>query len=682
MITAENLQIWVGSRELLHDLNFKVHVGQRVAIVGANGSGKTTLINCFKQTPAELKLNFGDALVVDPVKKAWVEQDVPNLDIPALEYVIQGDMEFAYWSAQLEQAMTNEDTDLIIQANAKLDELDAWTIRSRASIIMLGLGFTQENLNKPVNSLSGGWRIRLNLARAILVQSDLLLLDEPTNHLDIDAIYWLEEFLKRYQGTIVFISHDQEFMDNIADHVLHIENGTITSYTGNYSSFLEQRNTNLAIQEKQYANQQKHIAQVQRFIERFRFKATKAKQAQSRIRYLDKLKRIDPVSTKNPFNFSFADGGRLPAVISTFRNASLGYESGKPVLTGVNFSIHLGMRFGLLGLNGAGKSTLVKAFAGELDALDDTGVIQRNDLAKIGYFNQYVVDKLDVTATPMEVMRRLDPKLSEADARKFLAGFNFTGDKVFETIGNFSGGEKSRLSLALIVYQKPNFLLLDEPTNHLDLEMRQALATALQEFQGSLIVVSHDRFLLGAIVEEFYLVHNGKVQEFDGNLDDYHSWVVNAKAEQAAQLQAEQASKASKASQAGQGDSQSHNSHSPTQQNSSTQAQQQQDAGSSTSAESLLATDTRLQKELQRLKLPTLQKQRKLDTQLQTLREELAKNFALYEDPIVVNDSQKIQELGQSIAKLEKQIATLEEEWFTLEMELEEIEAEFIAKLK
>ncbi|RIY36804.1 ATP-binding cassette domain-containing protein [Psittacicella gerlachiana] len=658
MITATNMNIWVGKRELLHSLNFTVNPGNRVALCGANGTGKTTLMNTFKLSPQDRKLQFAESLQIAPVRIAWVEQEVPNTSQAALDYVIHGDFAYAHWQQELAQAMQENNHELIALANAKLDELDAWTIKTRAAIILDGLGFTQEQQVTPVNQLSGGWRIRLNLARALLINSDLLLLDEPTNHLDIDAVYWLEDYLrKRYQGTIVFISHDQEFMDNLADHVLYIENETISSYTGNYSDFVRQRAQNREIQQKQYENQQKHIKKVQGFIERFRYKARKASQAQSRIKYLQKLELIDPVVTKNPFDFQFLESKRLPAVIATMRKANLGYISGNPVLKEVNFSLMPGMRLGLLGLNGAGKSTLIKAFAGELSALDGIGTIEINPLVQMGYFNQYVVDRLDLNASPIELLTRLDPQILPETARTFLGGFNFSGDKVFEKIENFSGGEKSRLALALIVYQRPNLLLLDEPTNHLDLEMRQALATALQEFTGSLIVVSHDRFLLSAVVEDFYLVHDGKVEEFAGDLNDYYKWVLNDKAQKEKQRLELQAA---------------------------TTKPQAKPLGDRTQAnlsplERVLA-DTRLARELKRLTLSKTQEQNRLLQQTEQLKQRLQVIEQEFLDPQVMADSNKIASLAQENNNLKSQILELEDAWMELEMEIEEITNEFVAK--
>lgn len=661
MITAKEMSIWVGNRELLHDLNFTVNPHTRVALVGANGAGKTTLLNTFKLDPKQRIEQFGQSLEIWDARIAWVDQEVPNTDQIAIDYVMLGDRNYAFWSQQLEQALANHDNDLVAQANAKLDELDAWTLKSRASIILAGLGFTTEQTEQPVNSLSGGWRIRLNLARALLMPSDMLLLDEPTNHLDIDAIYWLETYLKGYRGTIVFISHDLEFMDNLAQYVLHIDNGTIFSYTGNYSSFVNQRSVRLEVQQKQFEQQQKHIAHVQRFIDRFRYKDSKAKQAQSKIKYLERMQRIDPVVIGSPFNFRFAESQRLPSVLATLRSVSLGYVPGKPVLQKVNFSLLPGMRIGLLGLNGAGKSTLIKAFAGELQAHDGVGTIELNPLVHMGYFNQYVVDKLDTSATPMQLMRRLDDKITEEQARGFLGGFNFRGDKVFEVVEQFSGGEKSRLALALIVYQKPNLLLLDEPTNHLDLEMRQALATALQEFQGSLIVVSHDRFLLSAVAEDFYLVYNGRVEPFEGDLDDYHNWVINIKSQEQKEA------------------------------NARATAQRQEQSGTvapvdTSSAEDLspaqllerLKQNTRLERELHRKLLPLRQQQNKLLQQTEELQAKLDAIQAAFTDPEVFSNASKMLELNKDEATYAQQLEELEEQWLLNEEELQEQTNQFL----
>lgn len=707
MITATDLSLWIGNRELLHKVNFTINPKQRVALVGANGTGKTTLLNALRQGDKERFEQFASTLSMHELRMAWVEQEVPNTDQPALEYVMHGDLVYSHWLEKLNQALEQQDNELIALANSKLDDCDAWTLESRASIILHGLGFTQEQLQQPVNSLSGGWRIRLNLARALLVPSDLLLLDEPTNHLDIDAIYWLEQYLKSYHGTIIFISHDQEFMDNLADHVLHLANNTITSYAGNYSSFVKQREQNLIVQEKQYKEQQKHIKQVQRFIDRFKAKAKKASQAQSRVKYLQKLELIDPVVTGSPFSFHFAASARLPSVLATFRKANLGYLPQKPVLQEVNFQLLPQMRIGLLGLNGAGKSTLIKAFAGELGVHEGIGVIELNPLVQLGYFNQYVVDKLDITASPMELLKRLDPKISDAQARGFLGGFNFKEDKVFEAIEHFSGGEKSRMALALIVYQKPNLLLLDEPTNHLDLEMRQALALALQEFEGSLIVVSHDRFLLQAVVQDFYLVDSGRVTEFDGDLNDYHNWVIQKKSQALANDKALNASQspiqgghvtasmdqdAKLGSHGGlaQGTAREEVLSSSLLDGNAVATNKTIASGASGSfylpdgtpnyalLKERLEINTRLNRQLQKDLLPLTRRQNQVQEAISKLQEQVHQIEVAFTDMAIVSDGAKVTQLNQQLKQLQSSIEEHEEEWMEIELEIETMTQEFL----
>ncbi len=408
--------------------------------------------------------------------------------------------------------------------HGKLDAIDAWTIRSRASSLLHGLGFSNEQLERPVSDFSGGWRMRLNLAQALICRSDLLLLDEPTNHLDLDAVIWLEKWLKSYPGTLILISHDRDFLDPVVDKIIHIEQQTMFEYTGNYSSFERQRATQLAQQQSMYESQQQRVAHLQSFMDRFKAKATKAKQAQSRIKMLERMELIAPAHVDNPFHFSFRAPESLPNPLLKMEKVSAGYAD-RIILDSIKLNLVPGSRIGLLGRNGAGKSTLIKLLAGELDPL--SGEIGLAKGIKLGYFAQHQLEFLRADESPLQHLARLAPQELEQKLRDYLGGFGFQGDKVTEDTERFSGGEKARLVLALIVWQRPNLLLLDEPTNHLDLDMRQALTEALIEFEGALVVVSHDRHLLRSTTDDLYLVHDGKVEPFDGDLEDYQQWLTD-----------------------------------------------------------------------------------------------------------------------------------------------------------
>ncbi|MDP0342767.1 ABC transporter ATP-binding protein [Glaesserella parasuis] len=527
MIFFTDLTLKRGQTILLEQANATIHTGQKVGLIGKNGCGKSSLFALLKN---ELQAEGGDASYPKNWSIAWVNQETPALDISALDYVIQGDREYTQLTAQLEQANLENNGNLIATLHAQLDTIDAWTIQSRASTLLNGLGFSTEQLQLPVKSFSGGWRMRLNLAQALICRSDLLLLDEPTNHLDLDAVIWLERWLSNYRGTLLLISHDRDFLDPIIDRVLHIEQQKLFDYTGNYSSFEIQRATKLAQQNAAYQQQQQKIAHLQKFIDRFKAKATKAKQAQSRVKALEKMELIAPAYADSPFSFEFREPLSLPNPLLMMEKVSAGYGE-RTVLQSVKLNLVPGSRIGLLGRNGAGKSTLIKLLAGEIQA--QSGHTQLAKGVQLGYFAQHQLDTLRADESALWHLARLAPEKTEQELRNYLGGFAFHGDKVKQTVSSFSGGEKARLVLALIVWQRPNLLLLDEPTNHLDLDMRQALTEALTQYEGSLVIVSHDRHLLRSTVNEFYLVHDGKVEEFNGNLEDYQKWLneLNAQLE-------------------------------------------------------------------------------------------------------------------------------------------------------
>ncbi|UDW83499.1 ABC transporter ATP-binding protein [Pasteurella canis] len=525
MLFFTNLTLKRGQSILLDNTSAAINPGQKVGLVGKNGCGKSSLLALLKQ---EVSAEGGEVSFPNSWALSWVNQETPALDTTALDYVIEGDREYCRLQQALVLANEEGDGHQIAYLHAQLDAIDAWTIHARAAALLHGLGFSQDELQRPVKSFSGGWRMRLNLAQALLCPSDLLLLDEPTNHLDLDTVMWLERWLVQYKGTLVLISHDRDFLDPIVNKILHIENQKLNEYTGDYSSFEIQRATKLAQQTALYRQQQQKVAHLQKYIDRFKAKASKAKQAQSRVKALERMELIAPAYVDNPFHFEFRDPLALPNPLLSMEQVSAGYvtEDGKSaveILEKIKLNLVPGSRIGLLGKNGAGKSTLIKLLAGELSAL--AGQIQLAKGVQLGYFAQHQLDTLRADESPLWHLQKLAPQQTEQQLRDYLGGFAFKGDKVNEVVGFFSGGEKARLVLALIVWQRPNLLLLDEPTNHLDLDMRQALTEALVDYQGSLVVVSHDRHLLRNTVEEFYLVHDKKVEQFSGDLDDYQKWL-------------------------------------------------------------------------------------------------------------------------------------------------------------
>ncbi len=534
MITFSNLSLKRGQNLLLENATATINPKQKVGLVGKNGCGKSSLFALLKK---EMSPESGDVSYPPSWAVSWVNQETPALDISALDYVIQGDRIYCQLQQALAQANQQNDGNAIAHIHAQLDNIDAWTIQSRASALLHGLGFAQEELQRHVKSFSGGWRMRLNLAQALLCPSDLLLLDEPTNHLDLDAVIWLERWLTQYQGTLLLISHDRDFLDPIVNKILHIEQQKLNEYTGDYSSFELQRAEKLSQQTALFRQQQDKIAHLQSYIDRFKAKATKAKQAQSRMKALERMEKIAPAHVDNPFTFAFREPLSLPNPLVMIDKASAGYgvgESAVEILQKIKLNLVPGSRIGLLGKNGAGKSTLIKLLAGELPAL--SGNVQLAKGVQLGYFAQHQLDTLRAEESALWHLQKLDDKLTEQDCRNYLGSFAFHGDKVSEPVNTFSGGEKARLVLALIVWQRPNLLLLDEPTNHLDLDMRQALTEALVDYQGSLVVVSHDRHLLRNTVEEFYLVHDKQVEEFSGDLDDYAKWLNEINAQERKEL--------------------------------------------------------------------------------------------------------------------------------------------------
>ena len=518
MIELKNLTLQRGLKVLLNQAQLTINPHQRVGLIGKNGTGKSSLFALIK---GEITQDGGDILIPKHWKLAAVAQETPALETTALDYVLQGDTELQTWQTRLAQAEAHNDGMNIAECHAKLEEIDAYTAPARAAKLLSGLGFSQEEHHKSVKAFSGGWRMRLNLAQALMCRADLLLLDEPTNHLDLETVLWLENHLASLPCTQIIISHDRDFLNATTTQTVELAQQKLNLYGGNYDFYQTERAQRLAQQQAAYIKQQAHIKHLQSFIDRFKAKATKAVQAQSRMKALAKLERIAPAHLDSEFNFEFASPAHLPNPLLKLDQANLGYGE-HTVLHHLNLSLESGARYGLLGVNGSGKSTFIKALAGELQL--QTGQMIQSDKLNIGYFAQHQLDTLRNDQSPVWHIQQLSPEVREQDIRNFLGGFNFVGDMALQKIEPFSGGEKARLALAMIVWQKPNLLLLDEPTNHLDLDMRHALTLALQSFQGALIIVSHDRSLLEATTDSFLLIHQGHLQNFDGDLNDYRLW--------------------------------------------------------------------------------------------------------------------------------------------------------------
>ncbi len=533
MISLKNITLRRAAKVLLSDCSVTIQPGEKVALVGRNGAGKSSL---FALLTGQLHEDKGDFFMPSGWRMAQVLQHMPETEETATEFVLTGDTRLTELNEELAIWEQHEDQDTagnhIAELYSQLDHAGAHDARARAQALILGLGFSVDELERPVNSFSGGWRMRLQLARALMCPADLLLLDEPTNHLDLDALVWLESWLKRFEGTMVVISHDREFLDAVTKVTLHIENNQVSRYGGNYSWFEEQRALRMEQQQAAFGKQQEKIAHLQHFIDRFKAKASKAKQAQSRVKALERMERIAPMLTAADFQFEFREPQNIPNPMLSIKDAVLGYETENgqiPILSGISKSVMAGQRIGILGANGQGKSTFVKTVAKQLAPLG--GIITEGKGLSIGYFAQQELDVLHEKSSPLEHMTRLakdiGPPGREQELRNFLGNFLFNGDMVNQAVGSMSGGEKARLVLAMVVWQKPNLLLLDEPTNHLDLTTREALQMALNEFEGTVMIVSHDRALLRSVCDEFWLVGSGEVKPFDGDLDDYQKYLLD-----------------------------------------------------------------------------------------------------------------------------------------------------------
>lgn len=524
MIEFKDVAVRREGRLLFSDVNLQLHKGQKIGLTGNNGTGKSTL---FATILGEYATDLGQVSMPSSWQIAHMAQEIHATDMLAIDYVLSGDAE--WW--QLNDKISRQDTlssDEIAPIYQRFEEIDGYRTRAKAAMILSGLGFGEAEHTKAVAMFSGGWRMRLNLARTLMHRADVLLLDEPTNHLDLDAILWLEEWLQKFDGLVLLISHDQAFLDAICGHILHIEQGKITLYTGNYSQFVRTRAERLAQEQQAYEKQQAVRSHLEDYIRRFRAKATKAKQAQSRIKQLDRMTELTPVMADSAFSFKFYEPSHMASPLISLDNATIGYD-GVPMISKVNLQITPSVRMGILGANGAGKSTLIKALVGELPLI--SGVHKVSETLKLGYFNQHQMDSLDDDATPMVMLRRIAGQTSDADLRAFLGSFDFRGERIDTVSRLFSGGERARLMLALLVWQRPNVLVLDEPTNHLDLQMRNALMLALQDFAGALILVSHDRDLILSVCDELHLVADGRCTEFVGDMSDYAEHLKKARQE-------------------------------------------------------------------------------------------------------------------------------------------------------
>ncbi len=631
MIKLSNISIQRGGKPLLEHASATLHTGERIAVIGPNGSGKSTL---FQVLQGDMGLDAGEARVPANWQIAHMAQEVDAVDRLALDFVLDGDTRLRALEAELSTAETQGDDDRMAHALGALDSYQAFQKSSQAEQLLMGLGFQVTDFKRPVSDFSGGWRVRLNLARALMAPADLLLLDEPTNHLDLHTCYWLERWLQRYPGTLLFISHDRDFMDGVATQVLSLEQGSLNLYRGNYTQYERQRTERLRLQQAEYEKQQARIAEIQSFVDRFKAKATKAKQAQSRVKMLERMTLTAPAHVDNGYNLSIPCYEKVSDPLISLSEVTLGYGE-RAVIKDVKLTLHPGMRVGLLGVNGAGKSTLVKALAGTLAPL--AGDLTRGQHLRIGYFAQHQLESLDSQASAMEHLRRLDPGVRDQEYRNFIGRYGFSGERADEPVGQFSGGEKARVALALIAWQKPNVLLLDEPTNHLDLEVRDSLNFALQSYDGAVVLVSHDRYLLNNTADTFWWVHDGQVTEYTGDLNDYFQMLLK---------QPEQLKK--------------------------------RETETEVAAPTVDKKTLRQQKAAERERLkPLMRKLKKVESDLDTAQKRLAEVEARLADTALYEESQKakLQQHLKEQGEWRDKVDELEQEWLMLSEELEAAEA-------
>jgi ATP-binding cassette subfamily F protein 3 len=629
MIVIESISLQRGGRPLLENTSLTIHDGQHIGITGANGTGKTSL---FKLLLGELGPDNGNIHMPPRLSIAHMAQETEFRDITATEHVIDGDKHLRRLEQELIIAEREQRHDAVAHIHAALQHIDGYNAHYRAEQLLHGLGFTQQDCNRRVHEFSGGWRIRLNLAQVLMSPGDLLLLDEPTNHLDLDATIWLEQWLQRFQGTLLLISHDRDFLDSVTDSIVHVEHLKLNLYKGNYSAFERQRAERLAQQQALFEKQQLRIREIESFVTRFRAKASKARQAQSRLKELDRMQMISSAHIDSPFNFRIPESPKLSDPLLVLNDAAIGYGE-KVLLKNVKLNLHPGSRIGLLGANGAGKSTLIKTLLGELSLVNGERV--QGEHLRIGYFAQHQLEALDLDASPALHLQRLTPTATEQSIRNYLGGFNFHGDSALAPVRPFSGGEKARLALAIVAWQRPNLLLMDEPTNHLDLDMRHALTMALQEFNGAMIIVSHDRHLLRNCVDEFWLVADGRVSTYDGDLEDYQKLLTR---KDTAPITEDNITKAA---------------NNPKEQRRLAAARRQQ----------LSPIKNRLQK---------------IEQQMDKLRTELASIEGQLADPQIYQDNNRttLQKVLQQQLSYKKELGETEEQWLELQEQLEALEQE------
>ena len=642
MIKAQGLTLRRGTKVLLEEAEFVINPGERVGIVGRNGTGKSTL---FALIQGQIDQDAGTLDIPNSWEIAAVSQDVYGQEKNAREFVIDGDIRLR--ALQQARAEVDESDGIkLAELESALTDAGHWSAESRAEQLLAGLGFAPETWDKTVSEFSGGWQVRLSIARALMKPSDLLLLDEPTNHLDLDAMVWLERWLSAYQGTILLISHDTEILNNIARIILHFEQHKLQRYRGNYESFVEQQAERLSQHEQAYAKQQKEIQHMQSFIDRFKAKATKAKQAQSRVKALNRMQKLAPLQLSSGISFSLPQPEQMPDPLIIIDKIDLGYEPTQPILKNVSMMIRAGARIGMLGVNGAGKSTFIKSLVGELEPL--SGTIKTAKGVNIAYFAQQQLDMLDPQATPLLHMIRIAPNEREQSLRDYLGGFGFIGEQALSKVEPFSGGEKARLALALLVWKKPNLLLLDEPSNHLDVDMREALARALTQFEGSILLVSHDRHLLRSTTDEFMIVADGSISEFDGDLDDYQQWLTDKKA---------------------------------TERQESTLAKQQDRLATTDESTHIDRRARRRQEAEERqrlgiLKKPLIKELKQIESKLEKVSERLEELQKAMSDENFYSDENRDNRIAQlsEHGQLEAQKNQLEERWFELTEDIEKID--------
>ncbi|MEI7949816.1 MAG: ATP-binding cassette domain-containing protein [Gammaproteobacteria bacterium] len=631
MITLQDVTLYQGATALLEKANLAIYPGQKIGVIGRNGAGKSTL---FKLLMGEMQLDGGEIQMPEWLQRAQMMQETESSDRSAVDYVIDGHVRFRQVERALDEATLKDDHEAMMHCYADMDELDGYSLTNRAEQLLMGLGFAVSDFTKTVAEFSGGWRIRLNLAQALLQPSDLLLLDEPTNHLDLEATLWLRSWLLKYPGTVLLISHDRQFLDEVVGHVISFENKKLITYRGNYSQYELQKAERLSQQQAVYEKQQLRKGEIEDFVRRFRAKASKAKQAQSRLKELQRMVDIEPAHIDSPFQFRFREAPKLPDVVLTCEDVTVGYST--PLFSDFSITINGSSRIGLLGPNGQGKSTFLKSLMGHQPLLG--GKIHFHEHTRVGYCAQQQTDVLDQDASPMLLMRRIDEKTPEQELRNFLGSFAFRGEQADACIRPFSGGEKSRLALALVAWQKPNLMLMDEPTNHLDLEMVHALTRALQEYGGALILVSHDRHLLNNTVDEFLVIRGGQVEFFDGSLDDYEKMVMDGSTK--ARDGAPKASSAVAAKP-----------------NTDSKEKRQQSAQAREDLKPLKDKIRKLEQQLD-----------KEHKQVATLEQQLA-DPALYEDA----NKAKLAKLVQQQGELKRLLALTEENWLQATTELEAI---------